>query len=326
MLEKMKKSMILAAMLLGSAAVSAQDTETRLGTVSYCLPSTTLSFEVDALCEIYHAGPYAAYAAKYLGLDVRRNDAVTFSIEDVKMTPYMEADQSARYILDTRNAALNASFLKMTAQGLVAVGDAAFGSETSWKFPVDTLKRLPGIPQKPVASKSSEKRAAEAAAAITRLREKRFQIVTGDTDATYSGEAMGAAIAELTRLEEEYMLLFTGYSEYQTQKLHFDVVPRKDRSSQMYVAFRLSETEGLLSADSVSGKPVVLEIAPEPVAAPVAGPQKGKPAKDVVYVTYRIPAICSVRLSDGGRTLIQGRIPVFQFGVDTTLPVNVTIK
>lgn len=54
MLEKMKKSMILAAMLLGSAAVSAQDTETRLGTVSYCLPSTTLSFEVDALCEIYH--------------------------------------------------------------------------------------------------------------------------------------------------------------------------------------------------------------------------------------------------------------------------------
>lgn len=318
--------MILATMLLGNAAMNAQDTAGQPGAVSYSLPRTILSFEVDAVCEIYHAGSHAAYAAKYLGLDVRRNDAVTFSIENVKMTPYAEADQSTRYIFDTRNAVLNASFLKMTAQGLVAVSDAAFGRPLSWKFPVDTLQKLPDIPQKPTASKSSEKKAAEAAAAIMRLREKRFQIVTGDTDATYSGEAMGAAIAELTRMEQEYMLLFTGYSEYQTQKLHFDVIPQKDRSSQMYVAFRLSETDGLLSAESAAGKPIVLEITPEPISAPAMEPQKGKPAKDTVYATYRIPAICNVRLSDGGRTLIQGRVPVYQFGMESTLPVNISVK
>lgn len=313
-------------MLIGCAAMNAQGTGEQLGAVSYSLPSTTLSFEVEAICEIYHAGPYAAYAAKYLGLGVRRSDAMTFSIKDVKMTPYVEADQSARYILDTQDAALNASFLKMTAQGLVSVGDAASGKETTWKFPVDTLRRIPDVPQKPVASNSSEKNAAEAAAAIFRLREKRFQIVTGDTDATYSGEAMGAAVSELTRMEEEYMKLFTGYSECQTQRLYFDVVPQKGRSSQMYVAFRLSETEGLMSADSASGKPIVLEITPEPIAEPVAVQQKGKPAKDAVYVNYRIPAICSVRLSDGGKTLIQGRIPIYQFGTDASMPARLSVK
>ncbi len=322
-----KKYIILfAAALLGCSALHAQDPGGQFGAVTYCLPSTTLSFEVEAVCEIYHAGPYAAHAAKYLGLDVRRNDAMTFSIGDVKMVPLLEADQSARYFLDTQNAALNASFLKMTAQGLVSVGDAAYGNASAWKFPVDTLKKVSGIPQKPTASKSSEKKAAEAAAAIIRLREKRMQIVTGDTDATYSGEAMGAAVRELTRMENEYLQLFTGYSEYQTQKLVFDVVPQKDRSSQMYVAFRLSETDGLLSAESASGKPIVLEITPEPIAVPDTGVQKGKPAKDVVYVTYRIPAICNVRLSDGSRTLIQGRVPIFQFGTDSTMPANLTVK
>lgn len=314
------------AILCGSFAMNAQDTAENLGAVSYCLPSTTLSFDVEAVCEIYHSGPYAAYAAKYLGIDVRRNDSVTYSISDVKLIPYMEADQSARYLLDTQNAALNASFLRMTSQGLVAVGDAVFGHESAWRFPVDTLRKLDGVPQMPRASQSSEKKAAEAAATIIRLREKRLQIVTGDTDATYSGEAMGAAVAELSRMEQEYLKLFTGYSEYRTQNLHFEVIPKKDRSSQMYVAFRLSETEGLLSADSASGKPIVLEITPEPIAAPEAEDKKGKQPKGVVYVTYRIPAICGIRLSDGSRTLVNGRIPIYQFGIDSTMPANLTVK
>ena len=96
-----KKYIILfAAVLIGCSAINAQDTGGQFGAVTYCLPSTTLSFEVEAVCEIYHAGPYAAHAAKYLGLDVRRNDAMTFSIGDVKMVPLLEADQSARYFLD----------------------------------------------------------------------------------------------------------------------------------------------------------------------------------------------------------------------------------
>ena len=92
--------------------------------------------------------------------------------------------------------------------------------------------------QNMVVEKSADKKAAEAAETIFKLRQKRLQIVTGDTDATYSGEAMGAAIAELTRLEEEYMTLFVGYSDYNDMAMSFDVIPDAEAESQMYIAFR----------------------------------------------------------------------------------------
>jgi hypothetical protein len=106
---------------------------------------------------------------------------------------------------------------------------------------------------------------------------------------------MGAAIDELTRLENEYMSLFVGYSEYNTQKASFDLVPSAERESQMYVAFRISDTAGPVPSDNLSGKPVVLEIVP-PTVAPVApaDPKLAKKAAALQKVNYLIPAVCTV--------------------------------
>ena len=70
----------------------------------------------------------------------------------------------------------------------------------------------------------------------------------------------------LARLEQEYMTLFVGYSEFQTQKMRFDVVPDAARENQMYIAFRLSDDNGLVAADNLSGKPVLIEFIPQDVA------------------------------------------------------------
>ena len=59
--------------------------------------------------------------------------------------------------------------------------------------------------------------------------------------------------------------MFIGYSDFQTQKLKCDVVPVKNRKSQTYVAFRISDTDGIVSADNMSGKPYLLEIVPQPI-------------------------------------------------------------
>ena len=152
---------------------------------------------------------------------------------------------------------------------------------------------------------------------ILKIRQQRFQIVTGDTDATYSGEAMGAAIDELTRLEQEYMTLFVGYSEYQTQRMRFEVIPEADRESQMYIAFRLSDTAGLVPADNLSGKPVVMEIVPQKFSEPEGAPESAK-SKKGVSINYRIPAICNVKLLDGVNMLLQSRIPVYQLGRESS--------
>ena len=323
------------------------------GVVAYSLPSTTLVLEVEAVQEKFYAGPYAKFAEKYLGIDVRQKDSQTYTLSKVSMTPLVEADQSKRYLLDIGDVQVNAAFLKLTAEGLVSGADGNFGTENVWRFPspsdrnfsdkglmsnitsesatlyrnvkAESAYNKVAVKQEMLVEKSLEKRAAETAAMIFDIREKRFQIVTGDTDATYSGEAMGAAVAELTRLEKEYMTMFTGYSEFQNQTMSFEIVPQKDRENQLYVAFRLSDSAGLLPADNLSGKPVVMEILPQVPEVPCDNDRKNM-KKSAVSVVYRIPAVSTVKLTDGMNVILNSRVPVYQLGIESSFPVNLKIK
>lgn len=349
-----KVRMFIVAMLAAmSMPVMAQKAVDPTSYVTYSLPSTTIMMDVEAVQESFHAGPYAKYADKYLGIKVGQKDETTCQITSISIRPVLEVDLSRRYVLEVRRDAPDVSFLKLTSAGLVAFPDGNFGQEQTWRFPISsdadfssmgvssnlkseatTLYRNEknnrvAVQQNMVVEKTLEQKAAEAAQMIIRLREQRLQIVTGDTDATYSGEAMGAAIDELTRLEEEYMSMFIGYSDVRTQQMTFEVVPDATRESQMYVAFRISDTSGLVPSDNLSGKPVVMEIVPQGIAVPEVEPQKekskGKESK-VQNVNYMIPVVCTVKITDGSNLLIQSRMPIYQLGILSTMPVNATLQ
>lgn len=329
-------------------AASAQKNSDPEGYLTYSLPSTTIMMDVEAVQECFYAGPYAKYAEKYLGIKARQKDEVSFQLTQVRMTPLVEADQSRRYTVNVKKGQIDGSFLRLSAEGLISFSDARYGDASAWRFPTDgqgdfsgkgvssnltsqsaTLYRSgkgkSSVRQDMLVGKTTEQKAAETAEMIIRLREQRLQIVTGDTDATYSGEAMGAAISEITRLEEEYMMLFVGYSECQTQKMSFEVVPSRDQENQMYIAFRLSDTDGLVPADNLSGKPVVMQIIPQDFAQTEVPADELKNRKEVL-VYYRIPAVCTVKLMDGANLLLQSRMPIYQLGQESSLPMNVILK
>ena len=334
----------LSAVFTPSVSV-AQGNSDPSGLVTYSLPSTVIALEVDAVQERFYAGPYAKFAEKYLGIKARQNDEPSYQLAAVRMTPYVEADQSRRYSIDLPKGYGN-SLLTLTAQGLVSLSDAGSAGQTSWRFPVagkgdfsdkgllsnltsesTTLYRSDrkesaynkvSVQQNMIVEKSLEKKAAETAQMILDIRDQRLRIVTGDTDATYSGAAMGAAIDELTRLEKEYLMLFVGYSEFQTQKMNFEVIPQPGET-QIYIAFRLSDNAGLVPADNLSGKPVVMEIVPQDFAEPVAS--AGSSSKKIGEIHYRIPAVCSVKLMEGVKVLLQTRIPVYQLGRESSTPI-----
>ena len=337
-LQSMKRIILIGAalaMIMPAAGLRAQDPE---GTLVYALPKTVLNIEVEAIRENFHAGPYAKYAKKYLGIEARQADELTSKLKSVKINSLIEADQTSRYVL-AQGKGLQ-TFLALTAQGLICAGDGFSGTSMAWQFSSDekgdfsgkgvssnytsetaTLYRnnkgsSTGIRQEMIVEKSSEDKAKEAAQMIFTFRKMRVQIVTGDTDATFSGEAMSAVLEELTRLENEYLTLFTGYSDLSTQKATFTIIPEKTDSQSRIIAFRLSDTEGLVSADNMAGKPYMLELTPEPVS-----PAMGQPAKNAV-VHYRIPAICTAVLREGVNILLQTRIPVHQMGTDSTYPIN----
>lgn len=347
------KLILSLALMALPVAASAQKKSDPEGFLTYSLPSTTIVLEVEAVQEKFYVGPYARYAEKYLGIKARQKDETTFQLTEIKMTPLVEADQTKRYTTNVKKGQIDATFLKLSSVGLISFSDAKFGDESVWRFPTETQGDFSGkgvssnltsqsatlyrsdnsasaydkvsVQQDMLVEKTPEQRAAETANMILKLRKQRLQIVTGDTDATYSGEAMGTAIGEITRLEEEYMMLFTGYSEYQTQTMRFEVVPQADKTDQMYIAFRLSDTSGLVPADNLSGKPVIMEIVPQEFADPAVSEVVVKNAKEVLAY-YRIPAICTVKLMDGANLLLQSRMPVYQLGRESSLPVNVILK
>ncbi len=349
-MKRMIRTLIMMALAVVPVVASAQKSSDPDGYVTYSLPSTVLVLEVEAVQESFYAGPYARYAEKYLGIKVRQQNETKWEITQVSLAPVVEADLSRRYAIAFKKDAPDLSFLELSSAGLISFADGGQGVGHTWRFPMsgsadfsdrgvssnlkseattlyrgerkETAYNRVSVQQNMVVEKTLEQKAAETAQTIVRLREQRLQIVTGDTDATYSGEAMGAAVAELTRLEEEYLSLFTGYSEYQTQMKTFEVQPGSDRESQMYMAFRVSDTAGLVPADNLSGRPVVMEIVPQDVAVPVVKQVSPK----IPTYNYLIPAVCTVKVKDGADLLIQTRVPVYQLGVLGSMPVNATLQ
>ena len=344
----------VAVMMLIPVLASAQKQSDPEGYLTYSLPSTTIMLEVEGVQEFFYAGPYAQYAEKYLGIKVRQKNDTTIHLTQVKMRPLVEADQNKRYSINVKSRRNGSSLLRLSAEGLISFSDAWFDGSMEWRFPAETQSadgltsnltsataalyqnggRVSSM-QNILVGRSAEQRAAEVAQMILKLRTQRMQIVTGDTDATFDGEAMGAAITEIARLEEEYMMLFTGYSEYNNLSMRFDVIPSAEQQEQTYVAFRLSNTDGLVPADHANGEPVLLQIIPQEIVVPeVDVPEttgdtataSSKKSAVVVLAYYRIPAVCSVKLVSGTNLLLQTRMPVYQLGLESSIPMNVIFK
>ena len=320
------------------------------GAIVYSLPRTTVTVTVTAQREAFTAGPYAQYAQKYLGVAARTQDGTFYTLQEITLTPSVEADPDARFTVTIPDKS-SANFLQFCTQGLVVMADDYTGRPAAWRFasqagterfegtdPLGNLglerttlykavrtdegyERVP-VTQENVIEKSADRKAADAAAVIFSLREKRQQIATGDTDATFSGEALQAAIDEISRLEARYLSLFYGISDISVEEKSFDVTPTPDNKNQTYTAFRISDKEGLQPASATDGKAVTLVFQAEALSKAETTVERSKESSTV---HYRIPAITRCRLVQDGRTLLESRIPVYQLGEESTFPINVLL-
>lgn len=339
------------------------------GVVIYSLPTTVIRLSVEAVCETYTPGPYSQWAKKYLGIDVPQEAGSTYTLSRISMTPYIEADRSCSYIVNLDGLlgdASPASFFEFSSQGLLVLSDENKGRSDAWRFPsiapgqedlgsgatsnltstettlYRTVRNESGgydrvaVRQSQVVEKSPEKKAAEAASMILSLRQSRIDIITGNTDATFSGDALRAAIDEISRLEEEYMSLFTGTRVTSTQTKSFDVVPEAGKEEELTIAFRISDSQGLLPSDNVSGRPIVMETVPEDnedfYTEQVIDEAKASRARAKYEaatrgdIYYRVPGICTVRVIDGQDLILESRVPVYQKGQELSFPISVIVK
>jgi len=335
----MKRLAITLTLILGCLALEAQE-------VTYSLPYTSFTIEVEAVQETHFAGPYSQFAREMLNINVPALDEKETYIREVRIVPKVEADPVApRYTCPAGGNLL----MEMSAQGLISFSTKA--EEADWRFTPEatadfsktgitgSTKKVKNITYRTVKTDSSdvrypvehlvtvdktlEDKAAEAAEKILSAREERYNIATGNTDANYSGESMSAALKELSKVEKEYMKLFTGYSTQRYVKASFEVLPTATARTNRYTAFYITE-DGELTREG-SSRSKVYELEFTPVAVPDVRTENtdAKKKSDKYYtIHYRIPAVCRVRLLENGKTLLETRVPVYQLGREAEMPVN----
>ena len=86
-MNKMKKTFRTLSLLALAALSAPSYAQDLVGTVSYALPQTTITMEVEAVREYFYAGPYAKYAEKYLGVQARQADQTTCTLKEGQDDP-----------------------------------------------------------------------------------------------------------------------------------------------------------------------------------------------------------------------------------------------
>ncbi|MDR2651442.1 MAG: DUF4831 family protein [Prevotellaceae bacterium] len=355
----MKNIFLLSVILFVCLQIKAQNNPNEpqivANSVVYALPKTSIKIKIEIEKETFVAGPYAQYAEKYLSIEVDTRNHENYYIRKIEMMPFKEADANALYTVNfgkMKNA--RANFLDLSAEGLLFLGNYKYEGHLSSRFATNaeqqtkfldvgsssnytleravyygTVKTDTGIVQVPIerwqkTGKNTETKAAEFAELINTLRKKRIEIVTGESD--FTGEGLTAVLAEIRKMEADYMYLFTGKSTRTTEVHFFDVVPDAAQTQQSYIAFRFSEKQGLTSANNVSGRPVILTLEKESsfYADAMTDADAKKNKMELIY--YRVPQIAKVSLLDGTNVLLQDRFPVYQFGNILSLPADLQMK
>lgn len=328
-------------------------------TLVYSLPKTTVRVSIDAVQTITRRGPYYQYAERYLGIPgVPESDEISWQIGNINIETYEEADPEHYYLLKTNDRHVT-NFFKLQKEGFILpvnqrqlpelegvinptaaeIADPLFTDLSIHPRVVEESRTVMRMVRQDTAfvnvpvmerqsvTKSLEARAAEVADLIFELRSSRFRLISGDLDLFPDGKAMEEIIREYSRLENEYLNLFTGKVFEVNHKFSVDYTPGKNPAEsgiEHAVVFRFSGSQGILPSDDVSGRPVTLELNNENKTARLQRITEGSASalNDQGTLLYRIPDVAVLKITDENSTIAVKRIPVSQYGKVVTLPAD----
>lgn len=263
----------------------------------YSVPSTTVVVDVTVRREEIKIGPYARFAQKYFGAIAPLADKTIYTVTGARIGSYD-----------------NSTDPEPSVPGLPAARGASVSSHIS--SDTDFLKVMPD--KMSMASRSPEDAARDAAQSIFDIRKRRMELVSGEYAETVFGAGLAAAVERLDKTENQYLELFYGKHIISEETVRYAVVPVAGQS--VYVVCRWSENGGLLSSADLTGQPVILELKPEGRAQEVYASDSARKKQVKGGVAYKVADNVACRIVEGKRELASRTLPIFQFGVEATLP------
>lgn len=305
----MKKYIATLALSILTVGITAQGKAPKK-LVAYSLPRSVVTVNVQSLEQDIRSGVYSHYSSSLLGLSTIEHDSTIFSISEIKLSVQNECSPSESYLISAGEQAQSA-FYTLLESGYVSLPSASINKETVCRL---TQKNELAPPE--ANSKKIYQRAQQAAEKIKLYRENRYNITIGNTDATYSGQALGDALKALEKEEQALMQDFLPSVSTYEHEVHFDFVLSKD-SPQRIEAFCFSPTLGILPSGSPEGEPYYLEITLESNSPKQTENLQTKSSTDVLH--YRVPAFCVIKLCYFDHVVCHLRTPVYLEGTMETI-------
>lgn len=327
---------VLCACMLQTTAQTVEQNEPIL---IYAMPKTVLVFDVQIEKIQERVGKFYLYSQRYLQTsDVITENKTWYEIKNISMRTKTIADEQRKFKV-VPNKDLNTTYLTLDGNGILAGinYDVPFENTISETEEVEIPTKeitstfdLPMFNEEQILANSISKMAAITAKQIYRLRDSRINWITGDVDQLPAdGASMQAILDELSETERALCELFVGKTIKENFTETIEFVPTDAVNN--HVLFRLSNQNGLVPSDDLSGTPVFLSIAAQkPSYRKLTAEElkdKGKTkSENMPAVFYNLPGKAKVSVKEGTNCIFTTELIVPQFGVNVSLPKNMFLK
>jgi len=191
------------------------------------------------------------------------------------------------------------------------------------KINIDTMLVERQYYKRTVVEKSPEQKAKEAAEFISKIKESRFQLISGFQEVNYNQETLEYMDTQLKAMEKEYMKLFTGISVHKPMSYEYKYIPVINQINAEIPIFKFSESGGIIDLDEPGGEVVTIKIQRVGNTNTVSAYLKKAEKKLKTHgFFYRIPELGRVTVKLDNQSQKETQCLISQLGVVTYLPVN----
>ena len=323
----MKRIAIATILLISSIATYSSESGKQMAgkfndyTVSYILPKTVIDIDIELKQTQKTAGPYANYSQKYLGVPAKVSEnSNKWEVVSISATVSSLPDKDIYYAIQLKSA--ESPYIYVNEEGILMAVNAEpqFDEELKeenvvkvQKSPLEDNTYSLAFTEEMLLSGSNIRMAELAAKQIYRIRESRTDIITGESDQKFDGEALKLMLQQLDEQENRLSVMFTGTTTTQKKSVRVRWIPQGE--CEDVVVARISEIEGLVGADNLSGEPIYISLS-NVVRATAPLDAKGNPiVLPENSIIYNIPGEALMSLKYQGKTLDEKRVQLTQFGI-----------
>lgn len=248
-------------------------------TFRYMLPTTAFQVTVIVTKVREIKGYYADYAQSLLGLsNVISENRTFYRIKDLSIKAMDVPDANHAYLVELSSVQLKNHYLSELSKNKSVIPNLSqeMQSYTSKSTPIPDFfknyadlsytemedsfvetKIIDGVvTQVPanrtkIVSKSSSQKAQEAADLISKSRKDQYNLIAGEQEIAYSGDAIKAMLKELKQWEQNYLNLFTGLMLEDEIVYTFYVIPEQQ---EVVPLFSFDQTHGLTTNNLSTGQ------------------------------------------------------------------------